>query len=214
MKPVNVIRKDITLRSDPSRVLVRPFNPTTEERAVRICARVMALPEAEVKALLADVLAERHPEMRRFLRQRFEYVRQFLFTDQKLSPERELLLASYFTHEYSLEAAALFNPSIVPHPDQSDLPAGSLRFIMSLRATGEGHISSITFRTGFLDVEDNLSITEPTRYSLEPEQVPFCIGLNRFELGGGLDFRVRGLTDENEDDDEGFLLLITGRAWG
>jgi len=82
------------------------------------------------------------------------------------------LLGAYFTHEYSLEAAALFNPSIVPHPDQSDLPPGSLRFILSLRATGEGHISSITFRTGFLDAVGNVAINTPTRYCLEPAQVP------------------------------------------
>ena len=91
---------------------------------------------------------------------------------KKLSEERQLLLGAYFTHEYSLEAAALFNPSIVPHPDQSDLPPGSLRFILSLRATGEGHISSITFRTGFLDAEGNITINAPTRYCLEPTQVP------------------------------------------
>jgi len=90
----------------------------------------------------------------------------------KLSDERQLLVGAYFTHEYSLEAAALFNPSIVPHPDQSDLPSGSLRFILSLRATGEGHISSITFRTGYLDDQGAITIHAPTRYSLEPAQVP------------------------------------------
>jgi predicted GH43/DUF377 family glycosyl hydrolase len=82
------------------------------------------------------------------------------------------LLGAYFSHEYSLEASALFNPSIVPHPDQSDLPRGSLRFILSLRATGEGHISSITFRTGFLDKHCTITINPPTRYCLEPAQVP------------------------------------------
>jgi hypothetical protein len=71
-----------------------------------------------------------------------------------------------------LEAAALFNPSIVPHPDQSDLPEGSLRFVLSLRATGEGHISSITFRTGFLDREGQITVNTPTRYCLEPAQIP------------------------------------------
>ena len=83
-----------------------------------------------------------------------------------------MLLASYFTHEYSLEAAALFNPSIVLHPDQSELPPGSLRFILSLRATGEGHISSITFRTGLLHSDGEISVNEPTRFNLEPDQVP------------------------------------------
>ncbi|MCI0352289.1 MAG: glycoside hydrolase family 130 protein, partial [Acidobacteriales bacterium] len=99
-------------------------------------------------------------------------MRHHLLTDQKLSEERELLLGAYFTHEYSLEAAALFNPSMVPHPDQSDLPSGSLRFILSLRATGEGHISSITFRTGVLDANCNIVINTPTRHSLEPAQAP------------------------------------------
>ena len=156
-------------------MLIRPFRLTTDERAVKICARVMALPEAEVKSLLAEVLAEfgdRHVKIRDFLKRRFEQVRPWLPTDQKLSEERELLIGAYFTHEYSLEAAALFNPSIVPHPDQSDLPPGSLRFVLSLRATGEGHISSITFRTGLLDAQGRITINEPTRYSLEPAQVP------------------------------------------
>src|SRR5262249_6905102 len=80
--------------------------------------------------------------------------------------------AAYFTHEYSLEAAALFNPSIVPHPDQSDVPEGALRFILSLRATGEGHISSITFRTGLLAADGRITINPPTQDCLEPMQMP------------------------------------------
>jgi predicted GH43/DUF377 family glycosyl hydrolase len=92
--------------------------------------------------------------------------------DQIFSEERSLLLGAYFSHEYSLEAAALFNPSMVPHPNQSGLPPGSLRFVLSLRATGEGHISSITFRTGILDAESNISINAPTRYCFEPDQIP------------------------------------------
>ena len=115
---------------------------------------------------------ERHAKIDEFLRRRFEQVRPCLHADEELSEERKLLLGAYFSHEYSLEAAALFNPSIVPHPDQSDLPPGSLRFILSLRATGEGHISSITFRTGFLDADGNITINAPTRYCLEPAQVP------------------------------------------
>ncbi len=175
MKPIHVNRAGLTLRPDPARVLVRPFYPANDERAIKICARVLALPENEVRSLLDQVLAEfdeRHPRTREFLGRRFEEVRQYLFTDQKLSEERQLLLGAYFTHEYSLEAAALFNPSIVPHPDQSDLPSGSLRFVLSLRATGEGHISSITFRTGLLDAAGNITVNAPTRYSLEPTQVP------------------------------------------
>src|SRR5204863_7776235 len=79
---------------------------------------------------------------------------------------------AYFTHEYALEAAALFNPSIAAHPDQSNLPPGSLRFILSLRATGEGHISSVTFRTGIVDDNNQISLNTPTRFLSEPRQVP------------------------------------------
>ncbi len=142
---------------------------------MNLSAQVQALPESEVHVLWEQVRAEfgdRHVKIGEFLQRRFERVRPVLPAGQQLSRERELLLGAYFSHEYSLEAAALFNPSIVPHPDQSDLPPGSLRFVLSLRATGEGHISSITFRTGVVDAAGTITITAPTRYCLEPTQVP------------------------------------------
>jgi predicted GH43/DUF377 family glycosyl hydrolase len=175
MKTVNVKRTYVTLHPDRTRVLARPFRPMGAQRAVKICARVMSLPETEVHALLDQVLAEfgdRHPRVREFFKRQFDEVQPYLLTGQKLSEERELLLGGYFTHEFSLEAAALFNPSIVPHPNQADVPPGSLRFIMSLRSTAEGHISSITFRSGILDADHNIKIDAPARYSLEPKQVP------------------------------------------
>jgi len=175
MTPIAIHRTGLTLCADPARVLVRPFNPTNERRAKKICARVMALAEDEVSALLEQVEAEfgeRHRQTREFFQRRFIHARQYLPWGQTLSEKRRLLLGAHFTHEYSLEAAALFNPSIVPHPDQSDLPEGSLRFVLSLRATGEGHISSITFRTGFLDREGQITVNAPTRYCLEPAQIP------------------------------------------
>ena len=170
-----VRRSDLVLHPDRTRVLARPFLPASRQRIGKICAQVMALSESEVTALLAQVEAEfgeRHVQILEFLRRRFDHVRPWLRAGQEISDERRLLLGAYFTHEYSLEAAALFNPSIVPHPDQSDLPPGSLRFILSLRATGEGHISSITFRTGYLDAGGAVTVSAPTRYSLEPAQVP------------------------------------------
>jgi len=175
MPIINLHRTHLVLRPDPRRVLARALNLANEERARTICGRVMALSEPEVGALLDQVEHEfggRHLETRAFLKRRYEAVRDCIVRGQELSPARELLVGAYFSHEYSLEAAALFNPSIVPHPDQSDLPPGSLRFVLSLRATGEGHISSITFRTGFLDANNNITINEPTRYCLEPVQVP------------------------------------------
>jgi len=174
-KRIKIKRSNVKLQPDRTRVLARPFRLVSDQRSIKICARVMALPESEVHRLLEQVRAEfggRHLKIDEFFRRQFDEVRLSLLPGQKLSEERELLLGAYFTHEYSLEAAALFNPSIVLHPDQSDLPPGSLRFILSLRATAEGHVSSITFRTGLLDANDNITIDTPTRYILEPEQVP------------------------------------------
>jgi predicted GH43/DUF377 family glycosyl hydrolase len=207
MKTINVKRTAVTLHPDRTRVLARPFRPMGAQRAVKICARVMALPESEVHALLEQVGAEfgeRHPNVREFLRRQFDEVRPYLLNGQRLSKERELLLGGYFTHEFSLEAAALFNPSIVPHPNQSDVPPGALRFILSLRATAEGHISSITFRAGILDANNNIKFDAPARYSLEPMQVPNAIYEKRLferklqELGLAGDFNrqiLKGLGD-------------------
>jgi predicted GH43/DUF377 family glycosyl hydrolase len=175
MKTIRLKRSKTTLLPARGRVLIRPFNVSSQERAVKICARVMVLAEGDVRALLQKVLEDfddRHLKIREFMQCRFEQVRQWLPTDQDLSAERQLLIGACFSHEYSFEAAALFNPSIVPHPDQSSLPAGSLRFVMSLRAVGEGHISSITFRTGILDARGGIELHEPTRYNLEPAQAP------------------------------------------
>jgi predicted GH43/DUF377 family glycosyl hydrolase len=175
MKPIPVVRTSTVLQPDRTRVLVRPFRPTSQERAAKICAQVMALSEREVHSLLEEIQAEfgeRHLKISKLLRRRFDDVRPGLVIDQELSEERELLLGAHFTHEYSFEAAALFNPSIVEHPDQSEVSPGSLRFILSLRATGEGHISSITFRTGLVDADGCVAINPPTRYCLEPTQIP------------------------------------------
>ena len=93
-------------------------------------------------------------------------------TQRPLSPARELLIGALFSGEYALESSALFNPSIVPHPDQSDVPEGGLRFIMSLRATGEGHISSIEFRVGNISPEGDISFDAVSRFVTLPEVVP------------------------------------------
>ncbi len=82
----------------------------------------------------------------------------------QVSQAKRLLIGAYFTMEYSFASAALFNPSIVPHPDQSDLDEDSLRFIMSLRATGEGHISSIVFRTGVIGPDHEVEVDPPSEF--------------------------------------------------
>jgi predicted GH43/DUF377 family glycosyl hydrolase len=175
MNVIHVRRTGTILNPDRTRVLFRPFNILNEQRAVNICARVMSLSEEEARVQLEEVLSEfgeRHLQIREFLRARYERMKKYLLMNKKISETRSLLIGAYFTHEYALEAAALFNPSIVPHPDQSDLPPGALRFILSLRATGEGHISSVTFRTGVLDANQKITINPPTRYLSEPSQIP------------------------------------------
>jgi predicted GH43/DUF377 family glycosyl hydrolase len=135
----------------------------------------MSLPEDQVGTLLAEVSAEfsqRHKHIHKLFLERFEQIRQMLTADGELSEQRRLLIGSYFLAEYSLESAALFNPSIVPHPDQTDLAPGALRFILSLRATGEGHISSITFRTGIIHADHRIEVSVPSGFLTEPRQVP------------------------------------------
>ena len=154
MKPLKVKRSNVTLMPDRTHVLARPFHLISIDRSVKIYKRVMELPEETVIEMLASLRTEFSDRQRRineFLLRRYEEMSGLFPADAVLSLERKLLLGGYFTHEYSLEAAALFNPSMVPHFDQTGVPEGSLRFILSLRATAEGHISSIVFRTGVVD---------------------------------------------------------------
>jgi len=171
---MQAIRTRIVIKPDYKRVLYRPFIIISEERIMKIIGRILTLSEKEVKKELRQVITEfeeRHQRLRNFFLNRFEQMKKYLLTDQILSDERKLLIGAYFTQEYSPESAALFNPSMVWHPDQSDLPEGSSRFILSLRATGEGHISSITFRSGVIDKENRININTPTRYVTISENI-------------------------------------------
>lgn len=172
---MDVKRTGIVLKPNNSRVVIRPFEIPTESRIERIIARVSALSEENVETLLDKVMHEfhsRHQRTREFFQRRFDQVRKHLPTDQPLSESRRLLIGSYFTSEYALESAALFNPSMIWHPDQAGVPAGARRFIVSLRATGEGHISSITFRSGVIAAAGGIALDEPTRLVVAPELVP------------------------------------------
>ncbi|MGE5795551.1 MAG: glycoside hydrolase family 130 protein [Ignavibacteria bacterium] len=167
-------RTRIVIKPDYKRVLYKPFTILSEERIIKIIGRIMTLSEKDVKKELRQVMTEfeeRHQRLRNFFNNRFVQMKKYLLTDLELSDDRKLLIGAYFTQEYSLESAALFNPSIVWHPNQSDLPEGSRRFILSLRATGEGHISSITFRTGVIDKENKITVQTPTRYVAISESI-------------------------------------------
>jgi predicted GH43/DUF377 family glycosyl hydrolase len=172
---MDVKRTGIVLKPNNTRVLFRPFEPTNPERVLKIIARVMSIGDEQVAVLLDEVMQEfqgRHQRLQCFFLERFESVQHHLLTDQTLDDARRMLIGAYFTNEYSLESAALFNPSMVWHPDQSGLSAGSKRFVLSLRATGEGHISSITFRSGVVDAHCHVTVDAPTRYVTPPHIVP------------------------------------------
>jgi len=169
-----VTRTKVRIDPDMSRVLIRPFFPFPKEQSLMIVARIMSLTEEQVRRELKRVLqsfADRHFSIENVFERRFETIHDWRFSDKELTRDRRLLIGAYFTSEYSLECAALFNPSLVPHPDQSGLPAGSLRFIMSLRAVGEGHVSSISFREGVIDSNNGIRLEEPCRFVTAPEPI-------------------------------------------
>jgi predicted GH43/DUF377 family glycosyl hydrolase len=158
------------LGPDPRRVLARLFVAGQEmladgeSRAGGVIARIMALSDEDVTATLDATLAsfgDRHRELESIFEEHFDLVAHRVGTRIELSEERRLLMGAYFTNEYSVEGAALFNPSIVLHPDQSQLGVGEARVILSLRAVGEGHLSCIEFRTGIVDAGDDVRIDDP-----------------------------------------------------
>jgi predicted GH43/DUF377 family glycosyl hydrolase len=174
-EPIHIARTTIAIRPDQSRVLIRPFNPGDKQRTHGIVMRILSLPEDQVLPLLNQVLttfSKRHQSIGDFFLDRFEQIRSLLSLDGNLSEPRKLLIGSFFVSEFSLESAALFNPSIVPHPDQSGVPANGLRFVLSLRATGEGHLSSITFRTGMIHPDGRIEIMAAAGCLSEPRQIP------------------------------------------
>jgi len=153
--------------SDFRRVITRPFIIGGVGRVYSVLDRVMRLDESEVETLLEEVYAgfsDRHANIVAVFEEHYRQAMAMLPDPPSVTPARRLLLGSYFSMEYSIEAAALFNPSITPHPDQADLPEGAVRFVLSLRATGEGHLSSIVFRTGLLHADGELSLDPLPRH--------------------------------------------------
>jgi predicted GH43/DUF377 family glycosyl hydrolase len=169
------------LRPDPSRVVVRPFkpateprnlNPTDKTRANNIVDRVLAL-DAETTAIqLAEVLENfqgRHRNLLATFEERADEMEDAFARHAVFTRIQRRLVGAYFLNEYSFEASALFNPSIVYHPDQSRAPEGGCRFILSLRAVGEGHVSSLTFRTGSISADGCVTVDPPARLASTPK---------------------------------------------
>jgi predicted GH43/DUF377 family glycosyl hydrolase len=160
---------------ESARVIIRPFIPSSSHRVTTIIGRALALSEEEAERNLKIVLAEfdsRHLDIETPLLANYDRVLPHIFTQRPLSHARKLLIGALFSGEYALESAALFNPSIVAHPDQSGVSAGALRFIMSLRATGEGHVSSIEFRTGLIAADGGIQLDPVSRFVSLPEVAP------------------------------------------
>jgi len=165
-------RKSILIQADNSRVITKPFIPGPDHRIKEVVNRVLGLSDEEVETLLQQVLWDfsgRHRHFKETLINNYKKIKHCVPSSDSITMETRLLLGSYFTCEYSVEAAALFNPSIVLHPNQKELPEGSVRFIMSFRATGEGHISSIEFRSGKIDSEGNMDLDPISNYVETPE---------------------------------------------
>ena len=175
MSHLPILRHEVELLPESARVIIRPFIPAEDRRITAIIGRALALDEDEVHAELAAVRGEfdgRHFDIDAVLQSHFAKVSRHVFTQRPLSPERELLIGALFSGEYALESAAIFNPSIVPHPNQDGVPEGGLRFILSLRATGEGHISSIEFRSGMIAAGGQITLDPVSRFVTVPEIIP------------------------------------------
>ena len=172
-----IVRKNIKFIPDSSRVIAR-FLFTSENRSINIIRNVLAMSDESVNNALGQVLRDysrRHRSISKIFEKHFNKVTplfaRFNIDSKSLTMSQKVLIGSYFTMEYSIESAAFFNPSIVEHPDQSEISEDEKRVIISFRATGEGHISSIVFRSGILDKHNNLSLDPVGKMLEEAEHI-------------------------------------------
>lgn len=174
---VSVKRKDVKFYPDPKRVIAQ-FNRLSDETGKRIIKYVLGMQDQEVTKEINQVLRDyvkRHRNISKVFNRNFDQIDYFSseFNEDisNIDRNRKLLIGAYFTKEYSIESAAFFNPSIVEDPDQTELHPGEKRVILSFRATGEGHISSIVFMSGVIDGQNNISFTSKGTMLDEPEKV-------------------------------------------
>ena len=179
-KPDIVTHLPIVLRPDPARVVIKPYVPAEappgyapkdSPRAQRVADRVMGMDEACLDRELERVfenLNRRHCDAQHILLRRYHDVDGLVIDHREVSLKQALLIGAYFSEEYAFEAAALFNPSIVIHPDQTGVGAGAVRFILSLRGVGEGHVSSVTFRTGVCGADGAITFDPPSLRAASP----------------------------------------------
>jgi predicted GH43/DUF377 family glycosyl hydrolase len=192
MSVVPVTRhRNVRLLPDARRVIAKPFLPGEQifpdgsSRIDVILRRILEMSDPQVTATLETTVADfqgRHRDLDTLLENHFANVSGRLDDPDSLSCERRHLIGAYFTHEYSVEAAALGNPSMVAAPDQSGLAPDETRFIMSLRAVGEGHISSIEFRSGVIGADMSITLEEPGRFAVTGERAPTIHDKDFFEV--------------------------------
>lgn len=168
---MRVKKQNITLKADPKKVVIQ-FLHMKNQRTISLLKRLLPLGNEEVDSKFSEILTEfssRHKYFERDIYKNFDKIKRFIPETGSLTERKKLLIGAYFSKEYSIESAALFNPSIIPHPDQNGTENGELKFIMSLRATGEGHISSIEFREGFITRNGDVRLSPDTRHKVLPE---------------------------------------------
>ncbi len=154
-----------------SRVITRQHIPDSINRIRNIVNLILNLPESDVVKLYNNIIDEfsgRHRRLEEVYKKHFKQIEHFIQQKNSLSSERILLIGSYFTKEYSIESIGLFNPSIVLHVNQDGLNSNEVRFIMSFRAVGEGHLSSIEFRSGIIDENNDISLDRVSRFVETP----------------------------------------------
>ena len=164
----SVQRKDISFSPDPSRVILRFFLPGDRRKVESVIRRIQSLDDEHVRDQLRQVkhtFSHRHRNTEQQFLTHYRKIAAEYDVDSDLSEEKALLLGAYFSHEYSIESAALFNPSMVVHPDQTGLAEEDTRIVLSFRATGEGHLSTIEFRSGKLDRDNNISMDKDHQYA-------------------------------------------------
>lgn len=188
---LSIERKPVKVTPDSRRVIARFFF-NGEERAVALIKKVLELPKEEVFALISPLLqdfSKRHRNITKKLQRHCEKVEPHIKTaganPNQLDEYTRLLIGSYFTHEYSIESAAFFNPSIIEDPDQSNLEDGQLRVIISFRAVGEGHVSSVVFRRALIDRHNNITVIPAGNYIDEAERIRNAVYQKRLFIKKG-----------------------------
>ena len=178
---MDLFNHQLRLHADPSRVVVRPFHIAwggqggAPSRTERLVGEVLEMSPAQARAQLEVVLKDfeaRHWQTRRVFMTRYDQIEDMLgLNGSEIGDEKRQLIGAYFCHEYSYAAAALMNPSAVPHFDQSGMPPGSMRILMSLRAVGEGHISSVAFREGIITCENQMKLAPEPPFATATDAV-------------------------------------------